>query len=131
VYILQERGGMPKTLYQWFLCILGTFFVIIGAIGVITPLLPHIPFFILAMICYANSSPTLYKKLLENRFVGPGLTQWQKNKSISRRTKIQAVTMMAISFVITAVITNKLIPLILLACLMVAISAYILSRPSE
>lgn len=127
----KERKSMPKTLREWFLCALGTLFVLIGIVGVIMPWLPHTPFFILATICYAKSSPLLHKKLLENHFVGPSITQWQKNKSISRKTKAQAVIMMAVSFIITVVITEKLIPLILLACLMIAISAYILSRPSE
>ena len=122
---------MPKTLREWFLCILGTFFVVLGIVGIIMPWLPHTPFFILATLCFAKSSPTLHKKLLENRFIGPSIIQWQKNKSISRKTKIQAVVMMFISFIVTVVITSKLIPLILLACLMVAISVYILSRPSK
>jgi uncharacterized membrane protein YbaN (DUF454 family) len=127
----RRRKDMPKTLREWFLCTLGTFFVFIGIVGVIMPWLPHTPFFILATICYAKSSPLLHKKLLGNRFIGPSILQWQKNKSISRKTKVQAIMMMVISFIITVVITSKLIPLILLACLMVAISAYILSRPSE
>lgn len=122
---------MPKTLREWFLCLLGTLFVIIGIVGIIMPWLPHTPFFILATICYAKSSPVLHRKLLENRFIGPSIIQWQKNKSISRKTKIQAVTMMAISFIITVIITSKVVPLIFLACLMIAISSYILSRPSE
>jgi uncharacterized protein len=122
---------MPKTVREWFLCALGTLFVIIGIVGVILPWLPHTPFFIIATICYAKSSPTLHRKLLENRFIGPSITQWQKNKSIPKKAKVQAVVMMAISFVVTVMVTEKLIPLILLGCLMIAISAYILSRPSE
>lgn len=70
---------------------LGYFFVALGGIGVVLPLLPTTPFILVAAGCFARSSPRCHQWLLDNRIFGPMIIDWQQHQCISRKTKLIAV----------------------------------------
>lgn len=76
---------------------LGTVFLLLGIIGVILPLLPTTPFLILAASCYARTSKCFYHLLLNNRFCGSTLRQWQEDHCVPRRTKIVASGLLVVT----------------------------------
>lgn len=77
---------------------LGHFFVLLGAIGIFLPILPTTPFIIIALALYANNSPKCHQLLLENRWFGEVLKQWQENKTVSRLIKYRASLFILLSF---------------------------------
>jgi len=77
---------------------LGITFVILGMIGALLPVLPTTPFLLLALTCFANSSPRFHKILLNNRWFGNDLQQWEENRSIARGTKIKAMMLIVVTF---------------------------------
>lgn len=89
---------MKKTITKVLYVSLGWFFILIAAIGVILPLLPTTPFLILALAFFANSSPRFHQMLLNNRWVGASLKQWEEKKSVSRQTKRYASLVVLVSF---------------------------------
>ena len=72
----------------------------LGAVGVILPLLPTVPFVILAAFCFARSSTRFENMLLENRHFGPHITRWRESGAISRKGKKAALIAFAISAII-------------------------------
>jgi uncharacterized protein len=62
----------------------------LGTVGIFVPLLPTVPFLILAAFCFARSSPQLEAKLLNNPRYGPHLVAWREKGVVSRRAKISA-----------------------------------------
>jgi len=58
------------------LIILGSLFALLGAIGIILPLLPTTPFALLASACYTLSSPSLARRLEASRILGSYLRHW-------------------------------------------------------
>ena len=76
--------------------VLGSIFVILGAIGVIIPGLPTTPFLILAAACYIRSSQRLYDWLIKNKTFGPYLKDYREGKGIPKKAKILATTMIII-----------------------------------
>lgn len=82
--------------YVIFFC--GWLCVILGLIGALLPVVPTTPFMILALACFAETSPRFHKMLLNNRWIGPPLQQWDQTKTVRRRTKYQAVVMLIIAF---------------------------------
>jgi uncharacterized membrane protein YbaN (DUF454 family) len=72
--------------------LLGWFFVGLGGIGIILPLLPTTPFILVAAGCFAKSSPRCHQWLLNNRVFGPIIIDWQQSRCISKKTKIIAVS---------------------------------------
>ena len=65
----------------------------LGAIGVVLPLLPTTPLVILAAFCFSKSSPRLHGWLLQSRVFGPGLRQWNEHRCITRRSRFIAISM--------------------------------------
>ena len=73
--------------------ILGSFFVVVGAIGAVVPGLPTTLFLILAAACYIRSSQKLYDWLITNKTFGPYLKDYREGMGMPRNAKILAVSM--------------------------------------
>jgi len=89
---------MRAHLKRYLLIILGWLFVILGAIGAVLPLLPTTPFLILALACFAESSPRFHKMLLDNKWFGPPLAQWEQSKTIRRKIKHKVMVLIITTF---------------------------------
>ena len=88
----ETKNPIAKIL--WIL--LGSFFVMIGAIGAVVPGLPTTLFLILAAACYIRSSQKLYDWLITNKTFGPYLKDYREGKGMPKNAKILAVSMIVI-----------------------------------
>jgi len=95
---------MSNKIKHLLLIILGWFFIVLGAIGAVLPLLPTTPFLILALACFAESSPRFHRMLLNNKWFGPPLAQWQNTKTIRREIKSKVMLLITVSFSISIVV---------------------------
>jgi uncharacterized membrane protein YbaN (DUF454 family) len=101
--------GMKKFLQKHLLVILGWFFTLLGAIGIILPILPTTPFLIVALVLFSKSSPKFHQMLLNSAWFGPTLKQWEDNKTLSRKTKYKAFFLIIITFSISiAILDDKI-----------------------
>ncbi|MBT3277006.1 YbaN family protein [Candidatus Thioglobus sp.] len=89
---------MKKTIQKNLFISLGWLFVILAVIGVLIPILPTTPFLILALALFAKSSPKFHQMLIDHPWFGSLLRQWEKNRTVSRRIKIRASVLIALSF---------------------------------
>ncbi len=80
---------------------LGWLCVLLGVIGAVLPLLPTTPFLILALLLFSKSSPAFHQMLLNNRLFGPGLRQWEANRSLARPVKRKASVFIVLTFSIS------------------------------
>ena len=117
---------MIRFIQKHLLIILGWFFTLLGAIGVILPILPTTPFLIVALVLFSKSSPRFHQMLLNNAWFGPTLKQWEETKTLSRKTKYKAFFLIIMTFAISiAIFDDKLqlqlllvgIAIILLICI--------------
>lgn len=83
---------------------MGCFFVILGVIGIVLPILPTTPFLLLALWLFANSSPRFHQMLLNNRWFGVTLKQWEASKTVTRQIKIRASLLLLFSFSISIIL---------------------------
>lgn len=83
--------------------VLGFSCVGVGIAGVILPVLPATPFFLLAAACFARASERFYNWLLNNRSVGPAIREWRRYRSIRYRTKLFAIALMASTLAISII----------------------------
>ncbi|MFC6669133.1 YbaN family protein [Marinobacterium aestuariivivens] len=65
----------------------GMLALLLGAIGVVLPLLPTTPFVILAAFCFSRSSERLHRWLLNQRLFGPLIRDWEAYGVIPLRIK--------------------------------------------
>jgi uncharacterized membrane protein YbaN (DUF454 family) len=69
----------------------GVFFVGLGVVGAILPLLPTVPFLLLAAFCFARSNPAWEQRILEHPSYGPQIRDWRERGAISRKTKALSI----------------------------------------
>lgn len=104
------------------------FTLILGIIGIFIPLLPTTPFLLLSSFLFMKSSPRLQEWLLRNKYLGPYIVNFQKNKAISLQTKIFTISLLWTSILISAfVFVENVWIRILLFVIAVAVSTHILS----
>ena len=90
--------------------------MVLGAVGAVLPLLPTTPFLILALLLFSKSSPRFHQMLLDNPWFGPGLRQWEANRSLARPIKYKASALIMVTFGISIylVAENTWLPWMLL-----------------
>lgn len=116
---------------RWFLFTLGVVALILGIIGVFVPLLPTTPFVLLAAACFYKSSKGAHDWMYQQPYLGKALKDWERYGAISKRTKVLATSMIAISVMII-----WLKPLVLglqlgLTAVLLTVTSFILTRPSR
>ncbi len=106
---------------------LGWIFVGIGILGIILPLLPATPFFLLAAVCFHKSSPKFYQWLLHNKYFGKYIRDYKQKKGLSLKAKIYGLIMLngTIAYSIY-VLPDKLFLNILLIVVAVGVSMFML-----
>jgi uncharacterized protein len=71
----------------------------LGVIGIFLPIMPTVPFLILAAFCFARSSPALEAKIMNHPIYGPPIRHWRENGAISRRGKLAATLAFSASLI--------------------------------
>ncbi len=68
--------------------------LLIGLVGIAVPVLPTVPFLIVAAWAGGKGWPALEERLLANEKYGPQIRCWRERGVVPRRPKIVATTMM-------------------------------------
>ncbi len=94
----QFKVSGPKTkkqrIVRWLLLTAGTVCLVLGAIGIILPILPTTPFLLLSAACYIRSSEQMHKWLLGNRWFGEYIKNYQAGRGIPMKSKVLALTIL-------------------------------------
>ena len=125
----------PKTTPSWqrpILTGLGLIFVGIGMVGVVLPVMPTVPFLILALMCFAKSSERLHNWLYNLPTFGPAIQQWDQHRVIPRIVKLYTIAAMggSLGFVIAFSETPGY-ALAMMAAVIIVVTGYVLSKPSQ
>ena len=73
------------------LTVLGSISLILGAAGVVLPLLPTTPLVLLAAYCFQASSEKLHDKLVRNRIFGPYIENYRTKRGITLKRKAASI----------------------------------------
>ncbi len=74
----------------------------LALLGMVLPVLPSVPFLIVAAWAGSRGWPRLETWLLEHPRHGPAIRRWRDNGAIPRRAKWLATTMMVVSATVLA-----------------------------
>ncbi len=69
----------------------------VGIIGLVLPLVPSTPLFLLSAVCFARSAPRFHAWLLSNRWFGEHLRNYHEGRGISAPHKAASITLLWLS----------------------------------
>ncbi|MGQ9481615.1 MAG: YbaN family protein [Chloroflexus sp.] len=106
----------------------GSVALLIAALGLVIPGLPTTPFILIAAACYIRSSERLYRWLVTNRFFGPVIETWRKERGLTLRTKLMTFVLVWCMLGGTALflVENVIIQMILIG--LAVIKTFVLIR---
>lgn len=112
--------------------LLGSLFLILGAVGIFIPLLPTTPFWLLTCWFYLRSSEKLYNRVMSNRYFGSYIKGFMVDKAIPIRSKVISISVMWLSAILTSVyLIEYLWVKILLMLISIGVTWHILSFPTK
>ena len=94
---------MKKTIYL----IIGFIGLILGAIGVVVPLLPAFPFLLMAAYGFAKSSKRLHTWFIATRLYKDNLESYVKGEGMTMKTKIRIMITVTILMTIGFIMMHK------------------------
>lgn len=102
----------------------------LGFVGAFLPLLPTVPFMLLAAYCFARGSERFHEWLITHPRFGPPILDWQERGTISRKSKIMAGIAIGITFGISVALALKPWILGLQAVILGCVCLFIFTRPT-
>ena len=119
-------AGVRQALYRWF----GALFLGLGTLGIAVPLLPTVPFWIVAAFFFARSEPALRDRIYAHPRFGKPVQDFLEHGALSRRGKIAAVVGIAVGITISVFAFSMpgKVALIVALCLLPVV-IFVLTRP--
>ncbi|UIP06203.1 YbaN family protein [Erythrobacter sp. SDW2] len=99
----------------------------LGAVGAVLPIMPTVPFLLLAVFCFARSNPEWEQKILAHPQWGPQIRDWLERRVIRRPAKIAAVTAMSAGVIFTGLTLG--VPWVYLSlAILILVGGWIITR---
>ncbi|WP_037071760.1 DUF454 family protein [Psychromonas arctica] len=123
---------MLQNLIKYTLFVVACCATLLGLLGIILPLLPATPFFILALFGFSKSSPRFQLWLLNLPAVGDDLKHWQAHKKINKQRKPIIYLSIVISFLISILLLiGQLYLQLMLVVIMLVLLLFIRKLPES
>lgn len=108
---------------------LGVVALALGIVGLALPIMPTVPFVILAAFAFGRGSPRMRRWTLRHPTLGPPVRRWERDGAISRRHKAYAVAGMGGSMVLGLLLALPWTALAAQALCLAGAAAFVLTRP--
>jgi uncharacterized protein len=116
---------------RWLLKALAVASLILAVIGAFLPVLPTVPFVLLAAWAAARSSPRLSNWLESHPQMGPYIRDWRRGGVVPRRAKWMATIMMSLGAVTMIVLVRPWWVPALAIAVMAAVGVWLWLRPEQ
>jgi uncharacterized membrane protein YbaN (DUF454 family) len=109
--------------------ILAYFFLALAIVGALLPGIPTVPFLLLTAWFSARGSKRLHNWLYEHPYLGKPIIDWEEQGAVSRKSKVIAVIMIIVGWIVMYHRLNNMWVVIGVTILLMAISLFLVSRP--
>jgi hypothetical protein len=125
------NNQVKSNVLRWILICCGWLAIAGGVVGIFLPLLPTVPFLLLAAACFARSSARFHALLVEHNQLGPLIRDYSNGGGIPLRAKRVAIGMVWVSLSASAFLFVSILWLkVFLIALAVSITFYLLGLPT-
>lgn len=109
---------------------LGLFCFGLGGVGMVVPLLPTVPLWILAALLFSRSEPALRQKIYDHPRFGATVRDFVERGQLSRRSKVGAILGAGLCTSLSLWIVGPPVQvLIAVAAIMAAVFVWLATRP--
>ncbi|OGU59080.1 MAG: hypothetical protein A2X64_00260 [Ignavibacteria bacterium GWF2_33_9] len=98
-----------KPIYKYILIVLGFISLFFGIIGIFLPLLPTTPFIMLSAICFAHSSPKLYEKMINTKYIGKVIEDYRDGKGMRKSAVTISISFLWIALLLSYFLSLKIL----------------------
>lgn len=98
----------------------------IGAVGVVTPILPTTPLVLAAFFCFTQSSEKAEKWISNNKYFGSYIENYKTKKGIPFDVKLKSLIFLWITLLISIIIFKQYLIVLLLIIVGSAVTTHIL-----
>ncbi|MFN3524834.1 MAG: YbaN family protein [Paracoccus sp. (in: a-proteobacteria)] len=110
---------------------IGWTFVAMGIVGAALPVVPTVPFLLIAAWAFARSSPALKQRILDHPTYGPSVRAWQERGAVGTVAKVWAISAMTGGIGLSWWIGVETWVVVLQASVCAAVAVFLLTRPSQ
>lgn len=115
-----------KNFIKYFYLSFGILSIIFGTIGIFLPVLPTVPFLLLALFCFSKSSEKAYNIILNSKYFGQTLKDYKDGKGLTKFVKIKAILFLSLGIGFSIYKMHSLHLKLFLAIIWLAVSIHIL-----
>ena len=115
---------------RWLWAALAWTSLVLGIIGAFLPIMPTVPFLLVAAWAFARSSPALQKRILDHPSYGPHVRAWQERGAVGPLAKAWAIIAMTGGVGLSAYVGMPPVVVGVQAAICAAVGVFLLTRPS-
>ena len=108
----------------------GAMAFLLGVIGVFLPIMPTVPFMLLAAFCFARGSQRFHNWLVYHPRFGPPIRDWREYGAVRPWAKFSGIVTMAGSVIVVILLDLPAVFIATHATILTLVSVFILTRPS-
>ncbi|MES9991965.1 MAG: YbaN family protein [Candidatus Thiodiazotropha sp.] len=114
---------------RWGVLVLAYFFLALALVGVVVPGLPTVPFLLLSAWFAAKGSQRLHRWLYQHPHFGKLLIDWEQQGAISRSSKVMAVVLILVAWLIMYLQFESAWLIAGVTLLLIGVVVFLISRP--
>jgi len=113
------------------LIIAGFTCLLLGAVGVVMPLLPTTPLVLLAAICFSSANERFYEILRRNRIFGPFIENYRTKQGISKLHKFGSIAFLWFGLLTTMLVIRTSKIYLILSIVGICVTIHLLMLKSK
>ena len=110
---------------------LGSIALVLASLGVILPLLPTVPFLLIAAFFFAKSSKKVHTWLVNHKLFGKMIRDWNERGAIDRKAKYFSTVSILLVIVVSLVLEIKLMVIVMQVIVLSLALLFIWTRPDN
>lgn len=120
----RHRGSLARAA----LVALGFFFVLLGVVGIVLPLIPTTAPLLLAAALFARSSPRFHTWLLDHRVFGAYIRNYREHRGMTHRHKVVTLVTLWVGIGVSMYLSREAVAaLVVLALVLVGVTLHVLT----
>ncbi|HET9031985.1 MAG TPA: YbaN family protein [Dokdonella sp.] len=127
--MIEKTTVQTSRRWRWAWWLLAYISLGLGIIGIVLPVLPTVPFILLAAYAASRGSQRLHDWLVTHPRMGPMIRDWHETGAVSRNAKWLATTMMIATSVILFLFSPRLWLAIGVSVMMALVATWLWLRP--